>query len=190
MRISRHSRRQTDQRRRGSALIEFTLVGSFVFLPMLAGLATVGMSMVMGMQVASLNANAGQMFASGVDFTQATNVALLLQTAGSLAAGPNGITASGGNGVIILSEIAGSDGTSAGEVCPLQIIIGNQSLFTSNYVPGGQGGTVSSAFTSMMPNLALGQVSYLAEAYFNNSQYAWAFAPGGTGMGIYVKAIY
>ena len=41
-----------------------------------------------------------------------------------------------------------------------------------------------------MPGMAPGQVAYLAESYFNNSQFAWVFAPTGTGTGIYVKALY
>ena len=140
MRMLRRNGHRTDQRKRGSALIEFTLVGSFVFLPMLAGLATVGMSMVMALQVASLNSNAGQMLASGVDFTQATNVALLLQAAGSLASGSDGISASGGNGLIILSQIAGPATTGGSPSCIQQITIGNANRASASTPRGGNWG--------------------------------------------------
>jgi hypothetical protein len=152
---------------------------------MLAGLASVGMSMVMSIQVTNLNANAGQMFSTGVDFTQAANVDMLLKVAGNLK-----ITASGGDGAIILSQIQGTNGTSAGEVCTNQIVIGDPSRGVSQYAPAGQGGGVSAAFIAIVSNLQLGQTVYVAESSFSNAQYAWALAPFGTGTGIYAKAIY
>jgi hypothetical protein len=174
--------RRREQRRRGSAVLEFTLAGTFIFLPMLAGLATVGMSMVTAVQVSGLNASAGQMFASGVDFTLPANQSILQTVAGSLN------TSTSGGGIVILSEIAYT--TDNGYVCSTQISvsIGNssQGQGTSQYAPGQ---VVSSAFTALMP-MANGQVAYVAETYYNNPQYAWAFAPAGTGTGIYAKAMF
>lgn len=167
--------------RRGSALVEFALVGTFIFLPMLAGLATVGMSMTMAMQAANLNASAGQMFSYGVDFTQPANISIVQTMAGSLQ------TSTSGGGVVILSEI---DDTSNGYVCSNQVTIqispvGNGG--TSQYCSGG---AATGAFMALMP-MAVGQTAYVAETYYTPPQsFNWAFAPTGTGTGIYVKAIF
>jgi len=166
--------------RRGSALVEFALVGTFIFVPLLAGLATVGMSMTAAMQAANLNASAGQMFSYGVDFTQPANQSIVKAMAGSLQ------TNASGGGVVILSRI---DDTSNGYVCSTQITIqistgGNGG--TSQYCSGG---AATGAFTALMP-MVLGQTAYVAETYYSNPQFAWAFAPTGTGTGIYTKAIF
>jgi Flp pilus assembly protein TadG len=166
--------------RRGSALVEFALVGTFIFLPLLAGLATVGMSMTTAMQAANLNASAGQMFSYGVDFTQGANVNILQTMAGSLQ------TSTSGGGVVILSKI--DDTTSNGYVCSNQITItigtgGNGG--TSQYCSGG---AATPPFT-MVP----GQTAYVAETYYTPPQsFNWAFAPAGTGKkpAIYEKAIF
>jgi hypothetical protein len=97
-------------------------------------------------------------------------------------------TSTSGNGNVILSEIAYT--TTNGYVCSNQIAVnfgmGSNPQGTSKYAPGQ---VVSSAFTAMMP-MTNGQVAYVAETYYNNPQYVWAFAPAGTGTGIYVKAIF
>jgi hypothetical protein len=181
MRASLHNVWRPKQGRRGSAILEFTLAGTFIFLPILAGLATVGMSMVTAMQVASLNSTAAQMLASGVDFTEAANQNILLTVAGSLN------TSTSGGGIVILSQISYTPEN--GYVCsnpipPINIGIGlnGPSQGTSQYC-SGQGVTPPFPMTN-------GQVAYVAETYYNNPQYAWAFAPAGTGTGIYVKAIF
>jgi len=176
-------------RRRGSAIVEFTLAATFMFVPIMAGLGTVGISVIRGMEVAGVNSSAGQMFSSGVDFTNATNVNILIQVAGNL-----GLSASGGNGVVILSEL---EGTSAGAVCTQQIIIGNAGLRSSSYVNPtdvNSSGDVtnlndpSAQVGSNLPiTLSAGQTVYLAETYFNNSLYAFSSA-GGTG--IYMMNIF
>ncbi len=161
-------------------MLEFVLAGTFIFLPMLAGLATVGMSMVQANQVANLNSTAGQMFSSGTDFTQAGNVGILQKIAGTLQ------TSGSGGGVVFLSEIDYS--SSGGYVCSNQITIqiGTGGTGTSQYVPGGLVGS----FAALMPGMTNGQTAYLAETYYNNPQFTWAFAPSGTGTGIYVKAVF
>jgi hypothetical protein len=167
-------------------MIEFALVGTFIFLPLLGGLATVGISMFTGLKVANLNAGAGQMFSSGVDFTQAANLTLLQ----NIATGSNLNFSSGtsGLGVIFLSEL---QGTSNGISCISQFTIGNPSQGSATYgsliAPTGAGGAVNSPFSTAMSS---GQIAYVAETYYNISQYAWAFAPIGTGNQIYVKAVF
>jgi hypothetical protein len=162
---------------RGGSLVEFALVVSLIFVPMLAGLASVGMSMVMAMQAANLNATAGQMFSTGIDFTQASNQTMLQTT---VAGGLNTISSAGG--VVILSEI---DGTGTGATCSTPILI---SLGTG--APVGKTSQCANVVAAMTPSLGAGQSIYLAETYYNNPLFTWVFAPAGTGTGIYVKAVF
>jgi hypothetical protein len=172
--------------------VEFALAGSFIFLPLLAGLATVGMSMVMAIQVVGLNRDAGRLFSGGVDFSQPASQNLLVKIAGNL-----NITPTGGAGVIILSEI---DGTTSNPVCSRRLVVGNATLKSSSYVNPSPGlldasGNVSqtsdpSAQVSANFPLAMaqGQVAYLVETYFSSSQYG---AAGFLNLnGIYAKAIF
>jgi len=182
------------QPRRGSTLVEFALAGSFIFVPLLVGTVAVGMSMVRSIEVTALNRDVGHMFASGVDFSQAANQNLLVRIAGTL-----DITASGGNGVVILSEIAGTGNNNA--VFEMRQIVGNASLRASNFgTPGSgildAGGNVTdtsdpsanaNAFTSSVMPLANGQIAYVAETYFSTSDYNLG---GLLPNGIYVWAVF
>jgi len=182
MRASLKHARRPEQRRQGSALIEFTLVGTFIFLPLLAGLASVGMNMVTAMQAANLNSSAGQMFSAGWDFTQPVNQSMLQAMAGTLQ------TSTSGGGVLILSEVQYTK--AAGYVCLGQttITIGNGgSGGISKYEPGG---VDNGSFAALMPMSVDGQTAYLAETYYNNPAFAWAFAPAGTSTGIYEVAVF
>jgi hypothetical protein len=179
--------------RRGSVLVEFGLAGTFIFLPLLTGTVTIGMSMLQSIQVAALNRDAGEMFAKGVDFTQTQNIDLLLKIAGSL-----NITAAGGNGVVVLSEIDGTGTNTA--VCSRRIVVGNAALRGSSYVnPTGidAGGNVTNvnepsanadSFTPAVIPMSRGQVAYVAETYFSTSQYDWTGFLTGTG--IYNVAVF
>ncbi len=180
--------------RHGSTLIEFVLAGSFVFVPILLGLSTVGMSLLMSSRVAALNRNATHMFATGMDFSQAASVNLLLKTAGTL-----NIAAAGGNGVVILSEIQGTGNGTA--VCVRRVVIGNAGLRSSSYVNPktsllDAGGNVTNlkdasanatSFNSML-TLASGQTAYLGETYFSTAQFDWTGVLKGTG--IYQKVVF
>jgi hypothetical protein len=181
--------------RSGSTLLEFVLAGSFIFLPLIAGLATIGMSMLQSIEVVALNRNAGHMFAEGVDFTVAANRSLLLQTASGL-----GITNGGGNGVIILSEIDGTGTNTA--VCSRHIVIGNAGLRTSSYANPSSSildssGAVTNlndpsanaaAFTPSVMTMNTGDKAYVAETYLSTSNYDWTGFITGTG--IYTKAFF
>ena len=162
--------------RRGSALIEFTLVGTFIFLPLLAGLASVGMNMVTAMQAANLNSSAGQMFSSGQwDAGQ-------LQTMLPAMAGTLNSTSPGVGGVVILSEI---QNTSNGYICTqlTPITIGNGGATgASKYC---QAGAVNPPF-----NMVVGQTAFIAETYYINPNLAWVFARAGTSNGIYEVAVF
>ncbi len=180
---------------RGSSLLEFVLAASFVFLPLLAGTASVGMSMVRSIDVVALNRDAGHMFAEGVDFSQPANRNILLVIAGTL-----GITNTGGNGVIILSEIDGTGTNTA--VCARQYVIGNAALRASSYVNPSSSlldssGAVTNlndpsanaaAFTPAVMPMNAGDVAYLAETFVSTSTYDWTGFLTGTG--VYTKSIF
>ncbi len=183
------------RKRQGSATVEFALAGSFIFLPMLAGLATVGMSMVMAIQVVGLNRDAGRLFSGGVDFSQTSSQNLLVKIAGGLS-----VTDTGGKGVIIFSEFDGTGTNQA--VCSRRIVVGNALLRNSSYanpspalLDGGGNVTnlsdpsaaVNASFMTLLP-MTQGQVAYLVETYFSTSQYDWTGFLSGTG--IYAKAIF
>ena len=191
----RSGNRRSGNRRAGSTTLEFALAGSFIFLPLLAGAATIGMSLFMSTQVVGLNRDAGHMFAMGVDFSQSSNRNLLLKIAGNL-----NITDSGGNGVVILTEIDGTGNNQA--VCARRLVIGNAALQSSAYVnpasnlldSGGNvtneadpSAAVNPSFTAIMP-MAQGQVAYLVETYFSTAQYDWTGLLNNTG--IHMKAIF
>ena len=180
--------------RSGSTLLEFVLAGSFIFLPQLAGTASIGLSTLRAAEVAALNRSAGHMFAAGVDFSQSANRNLLLKIAGSL-----NISDAGGQGVIILSEIDGT-GVNHG-VIARRITIGNSAQRASSFgTPAGglldAAGKVTDlsspsanadSFAAVVP-LAQGDVFYVAEAYFSTSDYDWTgvFTSGG----IYTKCVF
>jgi hypothetical protein len=175
---------------RGSTLIEFVLAGSFIFVPLLVGSVAVGMSMIRSIQVTALNRDAGHLFASGVDFSQTANQNLLINIAGDL-----NITAAGGNGVVILSEI---DGTGADQaVIARRLVIGNSSLRASSY---GTPDTVDSSgnvtadasatavnFTPAVIPMVSGQIAYVAETYFSTTDYNLG---GMMPNGIYVWTVF
>ena len=180
--------------RQGSTLVEFALAGSFIFLPMLIGTATVGMSILQSIAVTALNRDAGHMFAQGVDFTQTKNRNLLIKVAGDL-----NITDSGGNGVIIFSEIHGT-GTNLA-VCWRRVVLGNAALRASSFASpksslldsdGNVKNTAdpsanANSFTAVMPMNA-GDIAYVTETYFSTAKYDWTGLLTGTG--IYTRSIF
>ena len=98
------STRKTAQR--GNAIIEFALVASFL-VPMFAAAFSMGMMLVRGIQVGTVCHDADMLFvrsvvdpASGLDLSQSYNQAILVRAAQGL-----GMTATGGNGVVILNKI-------------------------------------------------------------------------------------
>lgn len=177
-------------RKSGSALVEFALVGTFLFIPILAGLVSVGISLVVSQQVANLTSNAGQMFAAGVDFTQAANQALLERLSGNLLTGSS-------YGVVILSEIDGNATTP--NLCSGQVVVPQGSTAGTSQYCSAVGSSASGAFSALNLGLStdssgnsvssgtlqVGQRSFIAETFYNNPMYAWALAPTGTGSGIY-----
>jgi hypothetical protein len=127
-------------RRSGSTILEFAIcVPCIVFL----FFGTIGVGLMMGryIQTVQVGRDVAHMYSDGVDFTQTTPQNIIVQ---QLAAG-TGITATGGSGVIILSQVqtvyqvdctaaAVSPCTNVGlPVFTQRIVVGNSSLRTSQF---------------------------------------------------------
>lgn len=185
-----HTARDKTRNRRGSTLIEFVLAGSFIFVPLLVGTVSVGMAMMRSIQVTALNRDAGHMFSQGVDFSQGANQNLLVKIAGDL-----NITATGGDGVVILSEIVATGTNQA--VIAQRLVVGNASLRASNYgtpdmVDSGGNVTADASatatnFTPAVMPMVQGQIAYVAETYFSTSDVSLA---GLLPNGIYIWAVF
>jgi Flp pilus assembly protein TadG len=133
------NRRRKRERQRGSTLLEFAIV-----VPCLTLLffGTIGAGIMLGryIQAVQVARDVAHMYSDGVDFTQTTPQSIILQlTAGT------GMTATGGNGVVIFSQIQTvyqADCTAAGvspctnvglPVFVQRIVVGNSSLRTSAF---------------------------------------------------------
>ena len=92
---------------KGNVYIEFVLVASFFFVPLILGMITVGIAVLRSYQVNQLTRDVGHMMAKGVDFSQQANQNLVANDlAGglSLQANNGNVTgSSSGNGVLVLS---------------------------------------------------------------------------------------
>jgi Flp pilus assembly protein TadG len=172
---------------KGNAYIEFVLVASFFFTPLILGLVTVGIAVLRSYQVNELTRDVGHMMAKGVDFSQQANQNLVVNDLAnglSLQANNGNVTGSAsGNGVLVLSifeSLTSSCGcANAGHVVVVdRIVIGNNALYTSpfgapanlnssgnvaNYTtdPGAQADNVSSVIAIGSSGLA-----YMAEGDF------------------------
>jgi len=169
--------KENGSRERGSAMVEFVLVVGLFWVPLFMGLWAVGFSLITAIQVNQVCRDAGHMYSYGVDFSQSTYQNLLLD----LASGLN-MTATGGNGVVILSTITYVDSaacTAAGysanlASCPnlgsavftRRIIVGNAALHASAF------GTPNSADMDSSGNItSQGYLTHTADRATN-------FSPG------------
>jgi Flp pilus assembly protein TadG len=172
---------------KGNAYIEFVLVASFFFVPVILGLITVGIAVIRNYQVNQLTRDVGHMMAKGVNFSQQTNQNLVandLANGLSLQANSGNVTGSAsGNGALVLSTFESLTSScscvNAGHVVVVnRIVIGNNTLYTSpfgspaaldgsgnveNYTTdtGAQADNVSSVIT-----IASGGLAYMAEGDF------------------------
>ncbi len=172
---------------KGNIYIEFVLVASFFFVPVILGMITLGIALVRNYQVNQLTRDVGHMMAKGVDFSQQANQNLIandLANGLSLQANSGNVTGSStGNGVLVLtvfeSLTASCNCGNAGHVVVVdRIVIGNNTLYTSPFgsptsisssgsVPnystdtGAQADNVSSVIT-----IAPGGLAYMAEGDF------------------------
>jgi Flp pilus assembly protein TadG len=147
-------RRKRNQR--GNALIELAIV-SVVLIPLFFGMVGLGINLGHMNQAVQISRDTGHMYAKGVDFSQASNQNLIV----TLSVG-TGITANGGNGVVVLSQIiqvyqadcqaAGYTNAQCSNLGQLvftnRIVIGNSGLRVSNY------GTPNSGIVNSSGNIA------------------------------------
>jgi hypothetical protein len=139
-------------RRRGSATVEFVLVGAFLLVPLILGLMSIGFALSRSLQVTQLTRDVGRMQVRGIDFSQIPNQELIIGSPSRpnmppLARGL-GMTGNGtsrnstggttGNGEIVLSIMTkvpqGCGCTNAGRVVVTRrIVVGNKNLSTSAY---------------------------------------------------------
>lgn len=140
----------------GSAVLELALIFPFLTL-LLFGSVGIGIMLGRYIQCEQICRDVAHMFSDGVDFSQAANQNIIIQ---QLALG-TGITATGGNGVIILSKIstvyqADCNAAGYGTQCvnlglPVfvnRITIGNSSLLSSYF------GTPSSTLMDTEGNIS------------------------------------
>lgn len=165
------------KRQRGSSLVEFML-STLVWVPLLVGAIGIGTEMVREIEVTQISRDAAHMHAYGVDFTLSGNKSLIVQAASSL-----GITATGGNGTIILSTIemvSAADCQAAGltadsshcanlnhAVWTKRLVIGNSS-FSSAFDNTGAPVTDSSGAVTQnrILNTAADRVDQFSQALF------------------------
>ncbi len=182
------------ERQRGNTVVEFALVISFLAL-LLMGTFSVGMTLTKSVQAGVVARDAGAMFMRYVDFSLAGNKDLLVR----LANGMN-MTTSGGNGVVIMTQIMmiGATECSAGGLstgsCPnynrpvviKRMTVGNTALYTTTFgspTPSliQSDGTISTTNylndTSVRADgftavmtLNAGEYAYVSEAYFKTPE--------------------
>jgi hypothetical protein len=178
-------------RQRGSSLLEFLLVSILLIFPLLFGTFIFGMRLIRANQVSEVCRDAGHMFAYGVDFSQASSQQILAQLAQGLK-----MTATGGNGVVILSVItyiASNDCTAGGYSsgnCPnmnntvfiKRIVVGNPSLLINAQLQSSAFGTPDPAIIDAQGNISsanyLGNSTALANNFYSviplsSGQYAY-----------------
>lgn len=196
---------------RGSTAIEMALTLPLLVIIML-GVFMMGLTVIRGISVVQITRDTGQMFARGLDFSLAGNQDIVVRLAAGM-----GMTRTGGNGVVILSQImyVGDEQCSAGghpgddclnrnwPVIVRRIVIGNASLRASNHgTPNpsliNSEGWVSgyltevtaraTGFTSVIPDMTAGQIAYLVESYFYSPELA--LSPAAMGGGVYARAVF
>jgi Flp pilus assembly protein TadG len=179
--------RRTRERQSGSTLLEFAIV-----IPCLTLLlfGTIGVGIMMGryIQAEQVCRDITHMYSDGVNFTQTTPQNIIVQ---QLAAG-TGMTATGGNGVVILSQIQtvyAADCTAAGvspctnqglPVFTQRIVVGSASLRTSAF--GTPSSTILDANGNISPSVYLSNSdSSVLTSGFEAALDAASVAAGGSG---------
>ena len=172
---------------KGNVQIEFVLVASFFFVPVVLGMITLGIALVRNFQVNQLTRDGGHMMAKGVDFSQQANQNLVVNDLAnglSLQANSGNVTgSSSGNGVLVLSTFesltSACNCPNAGHIVVVaRIVIGNNTLYKSpfgNPSAIGTSGTVANYTTdsgaqadniSSVIAIASGGLAYMTEGDF------------------------
>lgn len=196
-------------RQRGNTILEFALVAVFL-IPLLFGSFNLGMNLNQTVRVTQVVRDAGHMYARYVDFSLPSNKNILVRLAMGL-----GMTADGGEGVIILSKITfinDADCTGAGiplgecvnrnnYVITHRVVVGNASLRTSNFgTPSSaimdSAGNVTDIYRQMSARatnfshliaLQSSQFAFVAEGFFRG---VGINLSGGEGDSVFARAIY
>ena len=181
-------RRHKKIQQRGSTLLEFAIV-----VPCLMTLffGTVGLGILMGryIQAEQMCRDIAHMYSDGVDFTQTTPQNIIVQ---QLAAG-TGMTATGGNGVVILSQVQtvyATDCTAAGvspctnqglPVFTQRIVVGNSALASSSF--GTPSATILNSSGNIAPSVYLtNSNSSVRTSGFESALDAASSSAGGSGV--------
>lgn len=172
---------------KGNAYIEFVLVASFFFVPIILGLITIGIALLRNYQVNELTRDVAHMMARGVDFSQQANQNLIandLANGLTLQANNGNVTGSAsGNGVLVLSIFeslpASCNCANGGHIVVVdRIVIGNNTLYTSPFgnpsfdATSGQVTNYSTDTAAQADNvssvisLGTGGLAYMAEGSF------------------------
>ena len=148
--------RNPRRNQKGNALLEFAAV-SIVVIPLFFGMVGAGIQLGRMNEAVQICRDAAHMYARGVDFSLTSNQNILV----SLATG-TGMTATGGNGVMVMSQVMQvyqADCTAAGLtnaqctnlnqlVFVARIVTGNSGLRSSNY------GTPPASLVNAQGNIA------------------------------------
>lgn len=182
------------RRQRGNAIIEFALVVTFLVM-LLMGTFSVGMTLTKSVQAGVVARDAGAMFMRYVDFTLTGNKDLLVRLANGM-----GMTTTGGNGVVIMTQIMMvgttecANGGLAPGACPnynrpvaiKRVTVGNPALYTTTFgnptpsllLSDGSISTtnylndasVRADNFTSIMTLSGGEYAYLSEAYFRTPE--------------------
>lgn len=178
------------RQQRGNAIVEFALVVTFL-MSLIFGTFSIGMTLTKSVQAGIVSRDAGAMFMRYVDFTLTANKELLVRLANDM-----GMTATGGNGVVIMTQVTkvGSAQCAAGGLSAAQctnsgrnvvvkrVTVGNPSIYTSPFGSPNASivaidGTITAAnylkdasaradAFASVMNLNDGEFAYISEAYF------------------------
>jgi len=195
---------------RGNSLIEFSLVTVFL-IPILVSTISIGFNTARAIQVTQITRDAAHMYARFVDFSLPANQQVLVRIATGL-----GMTATGGDGVLILSKvtyIADSDCAGGGlttaectnrnqYVVMNRIVIGNPAWHASSFgTPlsnslDPKGDTIdylrdTSVRAGNFGNILVlqsGEFAFIAEGFFKGS--SWVVPSTGVGNDVNARWIF
>lgn len=193
-RVSRSQGRTTSRRRRqkGGALVEAALVSSFLYVPLLIGLAVIGISTINRLQLDQLVRDVGIMHARGMDFSTAKGYQLFIMlTKGS----PFQVdtTPPTYNGTVIISTIRMVSSADCNRcsnvgqpVVTFRTVLGNPTLYGSRFgTPStvGNDGRVpnwtsdasarATGFTTVLNGMQAGDEAFVAEGYMRTPSIAF-----------------
>jgi hypothetical protein len=123
--------RRNQRKRRGNTLLEFGLVAIFL-VPLFLGTVNLGLNLGRSVQVSQVARDAGHLYVRQMDFSLSGSKDLVVRLSSGL-----GMTADGGNGVVILSRImkVGPAECQAGTGSTTCVNLG-KAVFTQRHVIG------------------------------------------------------